>query len=139
MSTDEARSKEELREEIYAEIRNRRGYLLPVHELFGEVDLEILRRYNDLASYLIFSPEPRGLDLKTRFLVMIGITVATKGDREGIEWSMRRARELGATEQEVLEAIALAALPAGIPAVEYAARAWKEVQEGKAWVEGGEH
>ena len=123
------------REAIYEEIRERRGFLLPVHELFGEVDPEILRRYNDLASYLIFSPEPRGLDLKTRFLVMIGITTAVKGDREGIEWSMQRARELGATEQEVLEAAALAALPAGVPAVEYAATAWKEVAEGKGWVE----
>lgn len=127
--------KDEAREAIYDEIRERRGYLLPVHELFGAVDPEILRRYNDLAAYLIFGEEPRGLDLKTRFLVMIGITTAVKGDREGIEWSMRRARDLGATEQEVLEAIALAALPAGIPAVEYAARAWKEVQEGKGWVE----
>ena len=123
------------REAIYEEIRERRGYLLPVHELFGEVDPEILRRYNELASYLIFSPEPRGLDLKTRFLVMSGITTAVKGDREGIEWSMQRARELGATEQEVLEAAALAALPAGIPAVEYAATAGKEVAEGKGWVE----
>lgn len=123
------------REAIYEEIRERRGFLLPVHELFGEVDPEILRRYNELASYLIFSPEPRGLDLKTRFLVMIGITTAVKGDREGIEWSMQRARELGATEQEVLEAAALAALPAGVPAVEYAATAWKEVAEGKGWVE----
>ena len=125
---------QEARDAIYEEIRERRGYLLPVHELFGEVDPEILKRYNDLASYLIFSPEPRGLDLKTRFLVMIGITTAVKGDREGIEWSMQRARDLGATEQEVLEAVALAALPAGIPAVEYAARAWKEVAEGKGWV-----
>jgi alkylhydroperoxidase/carboxymuconolactone decarboxylase family protein YurZ len=126
---------DQAREEIYAQIRERRGFLLPVHELLGTVDPEILRRYNELASYLIFSPEPRGLDLKTRFLVMIGITTAVKGDREGIEWSMRRAKELGATEQEVLEAVALAALPAGVPAVEYAARAWQEVQEGKGWVE----
>ncbi len=129
---------QEARERVYEEIRERRGFLLPVHELFGTVDPEILRRYNDLASYLIFSPDPRGLDLKTRFLVMIGITTAVKGDREGIEWSMRKAKELGATEQEILEAVALAALPAGVPAVEYAARAWKDVQEGKGWVEGGE-
>lgn len=125
---------DQMREELYAEIRERRGFLLPVHELFGAVDPEILRRYNDLAGYLIFGEEERGLDLKTRFLVLIGITTAVKGDREGIEWSMKKAKDLGATEQEILEAAALAALPAGIPAVEYAALAWKEVQEGKGWV-----
>jgi alkylhydroperoxidase/carboxymuconolactone decarboxylase family protein YurZ len=128
-------STDEEKQRIFEQIRERRGFLLPVHELMGEVDPEILRRYNELAGYLIFGEEPRGLDLKTRFLVMVGITTAVKGDREGIEWSMRRAMELGATEREVLEAALLAALPAGVPAVEYAARVWQEVQEGKGWVE----
>ena len=88
---------------------------------------------------VIFGPEPRALDLKTRFLVLVGITTAVREDREGIEWSSRRAMEHGATEQEVLEAILLAGLPAGSPAVEYAARAFREMKEGRGWVEYGDH
>lgn len=130
MSTDTATA-----EELLAEIRARRGFTLPVHELMAEVDPEILRRYNDLASYVIFGPEPRALDLKTRFLVMVGITTAVKGDREGVEWSARRAMENGATRREVLEAIVLAALPAGVPAVEAAAKAFTEMTEGRGWVD----
>ncbi len=73
--------------------------------------------------------------MKTRFLVLLGVTTAVKGDREGIEWSMRNARKHGATEREVLEAICLSALPGGIPTVEAAALAWQEVREGKGIVE----
>jgi len=130
MSTDTTTA-----EELLAEIRARRGFTLPVHELMAEVDPEILRRYNDLASYVIFGPDPRALDLKTRFLVMVGITTAVKGDREGVEWSARRAMDHGATRQEVLEAIVLAALPAGVPAVEAAAKAFTEMTEGRGWVD----
>lgn len=102
-------------------IRERRGFTLPVHELMNRVDPEILRRYDELAGYLLFGPEPRALDLKTRYLVLVGITTATRGDGDGIRWSARRAKECGATDDEVLEAVVLAGLPAGIPAVEEAA------------------
>ena len=76
----------------------------------------------------------RALDLKTRFLVLLGITTAVKGDREGIEWSAVRAMRAGATWDEVREAAFLAALPAGIPAFENACRVFKEMGEGKGWV-----
>jgi len=127
----------EARQQVLDEIRKRRGFTLPLHELMADVDVEILRRYNDLAGYVIFDPEPRALDLKTRFLVLVGITTAVKGDREGVEWSTRMAMEYGATEREVLEAIVLAGLPAGSPAVEFASRAYTEAKEGRGWVGGG--
>ena len=115
--------KEAQRQSLLDEIRARRGFTLPVHELMAQVDPEILRRYNDLAGYLLFGPEPRALDLKTRFLVLVGITTAVRGDADGIKWSAKRAKELGATDEEILEAVVLAGLPAGIPAVEEAALA----------------
>lgn len=125
------------RDALFEEVRASRGYLLPLHELFGSVDPELLRRYDAFATQLLFGEEPRHLDHKTRYLVILGITTAVKSDREGIEWSMRRAQEHGATREECLEAIALAALPAGTPAVEFAALAVKEVDEGRGWVEDG--
>jgi len=117
-------------------IRAVRGYTLPLHELLAETNPEFLRRYGELASYVIFGDaEGRALDLKTRFLVMVGITTAVKGDREGIEWAAARAVQNGATWQEVYEAAFLAALPAGVPAFEGACRAFKEMKEGKGWVD----
>lgn len=129
---------DEAGEEALAEVRARRGFTLPVHEVMASVDPEILRAYNALAGNLIFGPEPRHLDLKTRFLVMVGITTAVKGDREGVEWASRNAMKYGASEKEVLEAILLAGLPGGMPTVEAATIAFAEMLQGKGWVEQGD-
>ncbi|MCC7283698.1 MAG: carboxymuconolactone decarboxylase family protein [Acetobacteraceae bacterium] len=124
----------EARKEL-AKIRKVRGYTLPLHEVMAEANPEFLRRYGELASYVIFGPaENRALDLKTRFLVMVGITTAVKGDREGIEWAAARAVQHGASWQEVYEAAFLAGLPAGFPAFEGAAKAFQAMHKGKGIV-----
>ncbi len=97
-----------------------------------QVDPEILRLYRELSAHVLFGAAPRALDLKTRYLVLVGITTAVRGDPEGIKWSSRRAIENGATEREVLEAMVLAMLPAGIPALEEAAKVWETVREDTA-------
>lgn len=118
-----------------AKIRAVRGYTLPLHEVLAETNPEFLRRYGQLASYVLFGPqEGRALDLKTRFLVLVGITTAVKGDREGIEWAAARAIQNGATWEEVYEAAFLAGLPAGIPSFEAACRTFQELKKGKGWV-----
>ena len=118
--TDNNTAHEITDEEALAQVKARRGYLLPVHELMAEVDPQILRKYDDLASDLLFSEKPRALDLKTRYLVLVGVTTAVKGDPDGIIWSAKRAMREGATRREVLEAILLSALPGGVPTVEEA-------------------
>ena len=116
-------------------IRAVRGYTLPLHDVLAEANPEFLRRYGQLASFVLFGPGGnRALDLKTRFLVLVGVTTAVKGDREGIEWAAHRAIQNGATWEEVYEAAFMAALPAGIPAFEGACRTFKELQRGKGWV-----
>jgi len=118
-----------------AKIRAVRGYTLPLHEIMAEANPEFLRRYGAFASFVLFGPgDGRALDLKTRFLVLVGITAAVKGDREGIEWASARAIQNGATWQEVYEAAFLAGLPAGMPAFEGACRAFREMQKGHGWV-----
>ncbi len=119
-------------------IRAVRGYTLPLHEMMAECNPEFLRRYGDLASFALFGPaDGRALDLKTRFLVLVGITTAVKGDREGIEWAAKRAMDNGATEREVIEAAFLAGLPAGWPAFEGFCRAYREMKQGLGWVPQG--
>jgi alkylhydroperoxidase/carboxymuconolactone decarboxylase family protein YurZ len=107
-------------QEILESIKSRRGYLLPVHQLMADVDVRLLHKYDELASDLLFSDEPRALDLKTRYLVLVGITTAVRGDPEGIVWSAQRAMKYGASRREILEAILLVALPGGVPCVEEA-------------------
>jgi len=116
-------------------IRKVRGYTLPVHDVLADLNPEFLRRYGDLASMVLFGPpEGRALDLKTRFLVLIGVTTAVKGDPEGMEWSVVRAMKAGATWDEVREAAFLAALPAGIPAFEKACHTFKLLEQNQGMV-----
>lgn len=117
-------------------IRKVRGYTLPLHDVLAETNPEFLKRYGQLASYVLFGDEEgRALDLKTRFLVLVGVTAAVKGDREGVEWASTRAIENGATWTEVYEAAFMAALPAGIPAFEGACRTFKDMREGTPLVD----
>lgn len=119
--TDSTQSPANLTNEEYLkEFEARRGHLLPLHRLMADVDIEVLRKYDALSSDLLFSDADRALDRKTRYLVLVGITTAVRGDPEGIVWSARRAIELGASKQEVLEAILLVGLPGGMPCVEEA-------------------
>lgn len=116
-------------------IRKVRGYTLPVHDTLADLNPEFLRRYGDLASHVLFGPaEGRALDLKTRFLVLIGVTTAVKGDPEGIEWSVVRALKAGATWDEVREAAFMAALPAGIPSFEKACLTFNLLEKNKGMV-----
>lgn len=116
-------------------IRKVRGYTLPVHDVLADLNPEFLRRYGELASYVLFGPGyGRALDLKTRYLVLIGVTTAVKGDPEGIEWSVVRAMQAGATWNEVREAAFMAALPAGIPAFEKACHAFDALAKGTGMV-----
>jgi len=113
--------KKQATKKVLDQLMKSRGHVLPVHRLMAELDPRLLTRYMDLSQFLIFDQERHALDLKTRFLVMVGITTAVKGDPEGVEWSSARAIKYGATREEVAEAALLAMLPSGVPSVEKAA------------------
>jgi len=108
-------------DETLERLRRERGHVLPVHEMLNAVHPSVLDDYVRLSKNLLFADEPHSLDLKTRYLVLVGITTAVGGDPDGIVWSSRRARENGATDAEIIEAACLAALPGGMPVVEAAA------------------
>lgn len=110
------------------------AFELPLFELLRNVDPNIKKMFEEFLNYTIFHERPLALDLKTRYLLLVGITTAVRGDREGIEWSSQLAMKYGATEREVLEAISLTNLPAGTPAMEYAADVWYQMKRGEARV-----
>lgn len=111
-------SKQKAVNEALVKLKKSRGHVLPVHRLMAEFEPSLLARYMELSQYLLFEEKQHALDLKTRFLVLVGITTAVKGDPEGVEWSSARAVKYGATREEVAEAALLAMLPSGVPAVE---------------------
>ncbi len=117
---------------ILARIRAKRGYLLPFHELLARNAPAVLQRYDDFYSQVWL--EQNVLDARTKELVAIGIHAAVL-EREGLEIHLRRAVAAGATEAEIVEAMTLAGIPAGMYAVVVAADVWQRVRTstGYSW------
>lgn len=117
---------------ILARIRSKRGYLLPFHELLAQHAPDILERYDDYYSQVWL--ERNVLDPRTKELVAIGIHAAVL-EREGLEIHLRRAVAAGATEAEIIEAMTLAGIPAGMYSVVVAADVWQRVRAtaGYSW------
>ena len=121
--------------EILERIRSRRGgTTLAFHRLLARLDPVLLERYDEFSSYLLHEPRPGGLDVKTRALVLVGITTALVNDPEGVALSIRLAERNGASTEEILDAITLAVLPAGVPAVE-AVASYLEAERGPLFPE----
>lgn len=117
---------------ILARLRAKRGYLLPFHELLARHAPAILERYDEYYSQVWLVDNV--LDARTKELVAIGIHAAVL-EREGLEIHLRRAVAAGATEAEIVEAMTLAGIPAGMYAVVVAADVWQRVKAsiGYSW------
>ena len=74
---------------------------------------------------------PEGLDARTKLLLTLaGLTIQGAQAEPQIRLTVRHAREAGASKQEIAEAIAIAGLFGGVPAMtkamEFATEAMKE-------------
>ncbi len=71
---------------------------------------------------------PEGLDAKTRLLLTLqGLTIQGAQAEPQIRLTVRHALETGATKQEIAEAIGLAAVFGGVPAMNKAMELAKQV------------
>lgn len=126
---------DEQRKTVLEKIRAARDFVLPVHRLMVDLDPNIAQCYETFSALAMRGEGESPLDRKTLALIGIGVTTAVRNDREGIEQCIVRARKAGASDREIMAAIMVAALPAGIPAVEYAATVWYEMKQGKTYIE----
>jgi 4-carboxymuconolactone decarboxylase len=83
---------------------------------------EILERNEDLGSYIHEHGGP--LDEKTRWLVKLGISAAAR-HQTGVATHVKRAREAGATEEEIGHALLLVIPTCGFPTFMEAYREYK--------------
>ncbi|HEY8370252.1 MAG TPA: carboxymuconolactone decarboxylase family protein [Thermodesulfobacteriota bacterium] len=107
-------------EALLAEVRAKRGYLLPHHGLLAVTDPKLLRAYDEM--YTAMTLDTRVLDARTRELVWVGILVTVR-EVHGTQ-HLDRATKAGATGAEVDAAIRLAALAAGAPALRFVEASW---------------
>lgn len=75
--------------------------------------------------------DSRGLDDRTRELVMTIVLMCVRATEARIEEQMRRALKAGATERDLLEAIELIITPAGLPVFDAGLAVWARVTGAK--------
>jgi alkylhydroperoxidase/carboxymuconolactone decarboxylase family protein YurZ len=83
------------------------------YEVIAELDPEYFEKLKGLYVDGTFGRDG-ALPRKTKELIMVGITCALRAQR-GVRIHSERALSLGATPQEVLEAMEVAAIPGGMP------------------------
>ena len=102
---------EELAEAL-AEARG--GIRLSQYEWAARVDPDFMQGYEAFSSLIWNPPYPRALEPKTRALIAI-VLFAYRGIEDTLPRHMQRAIDLGASTQEILEALETACLPGGGP------------------------
>ena len=103
-----------------------RGYASEWWEIVLKMDPELVETYNRLAALALLHEgaptEGKALPAKYRELVAIAI-LAFRGNEGGVENHMRRALRMGATKEEVFEAVEAMFPPGGTPTVSLGMRA----------------
>ncbi len=99
-------------EALIEKMKKDRGYIYPEWEFAARSDPDFVEAYNNL--YRAALNDGRALDAKTRELIALGI-LAYRGEVDAVVAHIRRAMRLGATRQEVLEAVETAIIPGGAP------------------------
>ena len=99
-----------------------RGYILDMHKLLVEADLEWVKAYDPFVE--ITYTADRTLDRKTKELLQIVVESALMADVEQIQAHVRVALKHGATPQEILEALQTVVMPMGMLAMRRGLQAW---------------
>jgi 4-carboxymuconolactone decarboxylase len=107
------------------DMARRRGYVLDYHKVMVKADVAVMKAVDGLvhAAYL----KERLLDRKTKELLFILSLVVMRGERAHIVSHINAAVAAGATKEEILEAIEIAAPEAGVVAFQWGVDAWREV------------
>jgi alkylhydroperoxidase/carboxymuconolactone decarboxylase family protein YurZ len=99
-------------EDLIEKMKKDRGYTYPEWEFAARSDPDFVEAYNNL--YRVALTDGKALNAKTREFIAIGI-LAYRGEVNAVKTHIERAFRLGATKQEVLEAVETSIVPGGAP------------------------
>jgi alkylhydroperoxidase/carboxymuconolactone decarboxylase family protein YurZ len=124
------------KQKLLEKMRRARGYMPPAWAYMVENDVDFMEAYDNLYERTL--ADGRALPARFREFVAIGI-LAFRGQDDAVYLHIKRARRLGATRQELLEAIEAMLAPGGSPAFGAALDAFMKVEEeeGEAGQAGG--
>jgi alkylhydroperoxidase/carboxymuconolactone decarboxylase family protein YurZ len=113
------------KQRLIEKMSDERGYLPPAWAYMVENDVDFMEAYNTL--YERSLTDGKALPARIRELIAIGL-LAFRGQDDAVYRHIKRARCLGATKQEVLEAIETTIVPGGVPAFGVALAAFMKVE-----------
>jgi AhpD family alkylhydroperoxidase len=105
-------SKQGKKQKLIKKMKKERGYIYPNWIYMVDKDVDFMESYNNLYERALNDGE--ALVAKTRELIAIAI-LAFRGQENAVYLHAKRALKLGATKQELLEAIETTIIPGGAP------------------------
>lgn len=103
-------NKQGKKQKLIQKMKKARGYLPPAWVYMVDKDVDFMESYNEL--YERGLTDGKALSAKTREFIAIAI-LAFRGQENAVYLHAKRALELGATKQELLEAIETTIIPGG--------------------------
>lgn len=116
---------EERKQQYIDDMVAKRGYVLDYHKVLTKHDFDFMKAANDLVEVAYLSE--RVLDRKTKELIFVATLTAMRASKNHIESHVRVALEVGATPEEVLQAIEIVLPEAGVVAFQAGLEAWQTV------------
>jgi AhpD family alkylhydroperoxidase len=117
---------EKEKKELYEKIRRERSWLLHYHLLMLKNDPEMLKKWDELYSTGKF--KERFISAREKELVDLAISAIQKW-KIGLEIHIKKAVDLGITEEEISEIFSLSAMSGGIPCMIFAADVYEEMKK----------
>jgi alkylhydroperoxidase/carboxymuconolactone decarboxylase family protein YurZ len=100
-------------EALLEKMKKERGYVLPPLEYAVKQDVDFMEAYNNLYQRVLM--DGKALSAKTREFITIAL-LSYRGQDHAVYEHAKRAMRLGASRQELLEAIETSTLAGGAPA-----------------------
>lgn len=115
---------DEARQQLVADIRAKRGYIYAWQEALAESDYEFISKYE--AMWDTIGARSVHVPQKYKQMILVAVLVSRLDDTS-MRTQIRRALALGATKEELFEAIEVAFLASGAPALVHGIRAVLDV------------
>lgn len=114
------------KKDLIEAMQKERGYMLAPWIYLTEKDVDFMEAYNNL--YNRGLTDGKALPAKVREFIAIGI-LAYRGLEDAVFNHCKRALRIGATKQELLEAVETAMIPGGTPTLALGLRALARIEE----------
>ena len=114
------------KKELIKKIKKERDRVLNFYGLLLKNDPEMMKKWDDLYSAEKF--QERFLSAREKELIDLGLSAVLKWGI-GLQIHLKKAVEMGITEQEIMEVFSLTAMTAGIPCMMFASDIYAELKK----------